>query len=63
MLKVVTFFNLSEEYYRYLRSVRLADNANGNPFAQPASIKSNISGGIGIFTNLVYQRDTIYLPK
>ncbi|MEY5049523.1 MAG: hypothetical protein RLZZ175_2882 [Bacteroidota bacterium] len=60
---IVTFYNLSEEYYRYLRSVRLADNANGNPFAQPASIKSNISGGIGIFTNLVYQRDTIYLPK
>ncbi|MDB5256996.1 MAG: hypothetical protein JWM14_1691 [Chitinophagaceae bacterium] len=51
---VVRLFHLTKEHYDFLISVKNSQNANGNPFAQPASIKSNISGIIGIFTGLTY---------
>ncbi|TAH26684.1 MAG: DUF4249 domain-containing protein [Cytophagales bacterium] len=41
---------INKDYYDFLTSVRNAKSANGNPFAQPASILSNINGGVGIFT-------------
>ena len=52
----VTLMHLTPEYYNYLTSINNAISANGNPFAQPASIQSNIHGGIGIFTGLSYDR-------
>lgn len=41
---------INKDYYDFITSVRNAQSANGNPFAQPASIRSNITGGVGIFT-------------
>lgn len=41
---------INKDYYDFITSVRNAQVANGNPFAQPASIRSNITGGVGIFT-------------
>lgn len=51
---VIRLFHLTKEHYDFLVSVKNSQNANGNPFAQPASIKSNIPGIIGIFTGLTY---------
>ncbi|MBC7487683.1 MAG: DUF4249 domain-containing protein [Cytophagaceae bacterium] len=51
---VVRLFHLTKEHYDFLTSVKNSQNANGNPFAQPASIKSNIPGLIGIFSGLTY---------
>lgn len=51
---VVRLYHLTQEHYDFLVSVKNSQNANGNPFAQPASIKSNIPGIIGIFTGLNY---------
>ncbi|MDF2455008.1 MAG: hypothetical protein K0R51_1001 [Cytophagaceae bacterium] len=51
---VVRLFHMTKEHYDFLVSVNNSQNANGNPFAQPASIKSNIPGIIGIFTGLTY---------
>ncbi len=51
---VVRLFHLTKEHYDFLVSVKNSQNANGNPFAQPASIQSNIPGLIGIFTGLTY---------
>jgi hypothetical protein len=56
-----TFFHLPPYYYDYIESYQLAVVGNLNPFAQPSRIKSNVSGTanpIGIFTCLVYDRDT-----
>ena len=47
---VVKLFHINKDYYDFLTSVKDAQSANGNPFAQPSSIKSNIPGIIGIFT-------------
>jgi Domain of unknown function (DUF4249) len=51
---VVRLFHLTKEHYDFLVSVKNSQNANGNPFAQPASIQSNIPGLIGIFTGLTF---------
>lgn len=54
-----TLFHISEDYYNFLESVQGAIQANGNPFAQPSPIISNIKSDInafGIFTTLSYER-------
>ena len=60
-----TIFHISQEYYNYAESYQLAIAGSGNPFAQPSQIKSNVSGSanpLGIFTCLVYDRDTTIIP-
>jgi hypothetical protein len=43
-------YHITPQYNEFLKSAAAASNANGNPFAQPAELVSNINGGIGIFT-------------
>jgi hypothetical protein len=54
-------FHIEESYYRFLDSRRDVQRANGNPFAQPATLKSTVSGGIGVFTALNYHKRTVIL--
>lgn len=56
-----TLYHIDEPYFDFLESVFNASSSNGNPFATPASIRSNVQGGIGIFTGLAYDRDTIII--
>ncbi|MBK6932585.1 MAG: DUF4249 domain-containing protein [Saprospirales bacterium] len=61
-----TIFHISREYYNYIESVQLAVIGNLNPFAQPSPIKSNVRGSanpLGIFTCLVYDRDTTIIHR
>jgi hypothetical protein len=39
----------NEEYYKYVRTVRLQAENRDNPLAQPVQIFGNINGGFGIF--------------
>ena len=41
--------NLSEEYYLFIRSYNNHTYNEGNPFAEPVSVYSNITNGYGIF--------------
>ncbi|CAN5752047.1 hypothetical protein BH24BAC1_BH24BAC1_08240 [soil metagenome] len=59
----VTLFHLEEAHFHFINSVRDAENANGNPFAQPARIRSSLTGGIGIFTNLAYDRKRLIITR
>lgn len=52
----VALYHISEDYFDFLESVGAARDANGNPFGQPASIRSNVVGALGIFTGLAYDR-------
>ncbi|MCB0514808.1 MAG: DUF4249 domain-containing protein [Chitinophagales bacterium] len=46
-------YHITQDYYDYFRTMQSAVSSNGNPFAIPSSIISNIQGdGIGIFTSL-----------
>lgn len=52
---VLRLFHIEQQYYLYLRALSNADRSNGNPFAQPSTIKSPMQGsGYGIFTSLNY---------
>ncbi|NET33592.1 MAG: DUF4249 domain-containing protein [Cyanothece sp. SIO1E1] len=62
---VNTIFHISEEYYNFLESTQGAIQANGNPFAQPSPIISNIQSDIeafGIFTTISYDRKVTIIP-
>jgi len=41
--------SLSPDYYRYLYSAVMQNNAGSNPFAEPVTIKTNVLNGAGIF--------------
>lgn len=57
-----TIFHIDRAYYDFLESIFFALDANGNPFGQPAAIRSNVEGdGIGIFTGLSYDRRRLVL--
>lgn len=61
-----TIFHITRDYYDYIESVQLAVFGNLNPFAQPSPIKSNVRGSanpLGIFTCLVYDRDTRVITR
>lgn len=50
---IIRLYHIEQQYYNYLRAMEAASRANGNPFAQPATVKSPMSGGgFGIFTTL-----------
>jgi len=46
----IVLYHIDNDFFTFLNTARDADNANGNPFASPATIISNIKGGTGIFT-------------
>lgn len=56
-----TLYHVDSLYYAFRRSTREASNANGNPFAQPATIRSTVQGGVGVFTVLVHDQKRVLL--
>jgi hypothetical protein len=58
---IVTLFHIQKDYYDYLLSVRYANSAYKDPFLTPELIKSNIKGGIGIFTYYTFEKRRISL--
>lgn len=57
----VTLFHIQKEYYDYLNSVENANSAFFDPLLNPESIKSNINGGLGIFTYYTLDKFSINL--
>jgi hypothetical protein len=58
----VFLFNVSEDYYRYFETLRVARNVEGDPFAQPVQVYSNVNEGLGIFAGhsadvVIYERN------
>lgn len=59
----VTLYHLDKPYYDFTKSVSDAIQANGDPFAVPSQIRSNIVGGTGIFQALSYDRKKAFINK
>lgn len=60
-----TIFHIDKEYSDFLTSIQGAISSNGNPFAQPGVIITNLRGNanaIGIFTGLSYDRVMSVIP-
>ena len=60
---IFSLYHINKEYYRFYRTVSIAQNAAGNPFASPAFIESNVNGGVGIFTCTPSIRKVLILKK
>ncbi len=58
----VRLFHIEKKYYNYLESLQDAQSSNGNPFAQPAALKSTVQGGKGVFTVLRYDQKELRIP-
>lgn len=60
-----SIYHIDKAYYDYKESVDASIQSNGNPFAQPGRIISNVSGNksMGIFTFLSVYRDTIIVQQ
>ena len=52
--------HVTMETYKFFRSAYLMENANGNPFAEPMNLSSNIDGGLGIWAG--YGVSYYYVP-
>jgi hypothetical protein len=48
----ITLHHVTEAAFRFSKSARIASDVNGNPFAEPVNVYSNITGGLGIFSVL-----------
>ncbi len=61
-----TFFHITKDYYDFYESIQRAVTGNRNPFAQPSPIIGNVQGTanpLGVFTCLVYDRDTTIIMR
>ena len=56
---LVRVYSLLKEHFDYMQSTDNARNSNFNPFTQPAMIKSNVKGGLGIFAAIRYDQRRI----
>lgn len=51
----LVWYNISEDYYKYSRSLLAYKNTVDNPFGTPVPVTTNINGGTGIFAIHNYQ--------
>ena len=52
----ISVSHLSENYYKFIKTRQLYNENDGNPFAEPVQIHSNVKNGVGIFA---LKKDTI----
>lgn len=55
----VRFSSISKDYYQYLSSIEKYNENDGNPFAEPTQIKTNIKNGLGILGSCSETIDTL----
>jgi len=61
-----TLAHIDRPYFEYYNTLNQSIAANLNPFGQPGTLESNISGtrsAHGIFTGLIYDRDTVVIGQ
>jgi len=56
---IISLYHIEESYHDFIETYEEAFFANGNPFAQPAQILTNVDGGLGVFAALSLTRDTL----
>jgi hypothetical protein len=50
---------IDKAHFQFWQTMERSNNSNGNPFAAPVSIKSNISNGLGVWGGYGASYDTI----
>ncbi|HIF14776.1 MAG TPA: DUF4249 family protein, partial [Bacteroidetes bacterium] len=57
-----TLINHSEDYFMYKKTFNVYQSVEGNPFAEPVQVFSNIKNGYGIFAGYSQSITTFHLP-
>jgi hypothetical protein len=57
-----TLINHSEDYFMYKKTFNVYQSVEGNPFAEPVQVFSNIKNGYGIFAGYSHSITTFQLP-
>jgi hypothetical protein len=55
----VNVYHIDKKYYEFLKTLRQAQEANYNPFMQPANVQSALDGAVGVFAALSMSSDTV----
>ncbi|MCI4671239.1 MAG: DUF4249 domain-containing protein [Bacteroidia bacterium] len=53
-----TLYHMTQDHFEFYNTQAAAVQASLSPFGQPAVVHTNISGGRGIFTGLVFSQET-----
>jgi len=56
-------YSITEDYFKYIRTLRLFLKNYGDPLAEPTEVYSNITGGYGIFAGAAVSTDSIVYHK
>ena len=59
----INLFNISKDYYTYIKSISLYNSNFGNPFAEPVTVYSNIKNGRGIIGAGSYSQVRFDIPR
>jgi len=57
----VNLHSINKEFYQFIISYSKYDDVEGNPFAEPVNIKSNVENGFGFFSGYSTSQDTIII--
>lgn len=52
-------YSISENYYKYIRTLNLYNAKHGKPLSEPVQVFSNITGGYGIFAGAAVSCDSL----
>ncbi|MCE5346381.1 MAG: DUF4249 domain-containing protein [Bacteroidales bacterium] len=55
-------FSITEECFKYIQTLNLYFEKQGNPLSEPVTVYSNVTGGYGIFTGAAVSSDSIVVP-
>ena len=56
---LVRVYSLNKEHFQFLQSAKDARKANFSVFSQPTLLQTNVNGGTGIFTSIVYDERVV----
>jgi len=56
---IVHVASINKDYYQYLKSFDLYNENEGNPFAEPTLVKTNVKNGLGILGSISEVTDTL----
>lgn len=55
----VRVYRITENYFRYLKSLGAYESSDGNPFAEPVNVYTNVRNGRGLFSAYTAAVDTV----
>lgn len=61
LLSVITVHSISESYYKYKVSLEKYQQTEGDPFAQPVQVFSNVENGFGVLGGYSSDSDTLII--